>query len=212
MTKNQTSLSSNRYLITPSLINSWLYIWNCVDNVRESEKDTTCLEDKKLDAQKKAKEDFIKTLKREPSETNVYMQMGIDYEEECYKGNTEVSPIIQGGAYQLVGKKNKTIDGIDFLLYGRLDVLKGGVIYDIKRVMKYAPQKYLKSCQHSFYFELFERSYQFTYLVFDGNKLHTETYYRDECDDIKEIISNFMKWLEANDLLELYKKYWICYN
>ena len=64
MTKNKTSLSSNRYLITPSLINSWLYIWNCVDNVRESEKDTTCLEDKKLDAQKKPKEDFIKTLKR----------------------------------------------------------------------------------------------------------------------------------------------------
>lgn len=206
MTKKKESL--NRLLITPSLLNSWLYIWNCVDNVRESEKDEICLEDKILDTQAKAKEDFINTLNRIKTPPNQYMQMGIDYEEECYKGNTDVSPIIKGGAYQIVGMKNETIDGIDFLLYGRLDVLKGGIIYDIKRVMKYSVQKYFKSCQHSFYFELFGRAYQFTYLIYDGNRLHTETYYREDCVDIKQVISNFIRWLKENDLFEIYKEKW----
>lgn len=203
---------SFRLLITPSLLNSWLYIWNCVDNVHETEKDTICLEDKKMDAQVKAKEDFINTLKRLPSEPNKYMQMGIDFEDECCQGRQpEISPIIEGGSYQIVGKKNVTIGGYNFLLYGRLDVLKGGVIYDIKRVMKYTPQKYLKSCQHGFYFKLFDRAYEFTYLIYDGNKLHTETYYRDEVESIDKLILDFIDWLKENNLFELYKEKWVCH-
>ena len=146
MTRKATA-SNRRYLITPSLLNSWAYIWTCVDGVREAESDKVCLEDKKADAQEKALQDFLKTLNREPIEDNFFMRQGREFEDACYRGETCVSPIIKGGAYQIVGTKDITIDGIRFLMYGRLDVLKGGIIYDIKRVMKYVPQKYLKSYQ-----------------------------------------------------------------
>ena len=213
MIENQSYLSNDEYLITPSLINSWLYIWQCEEHVKESEKDTICLEDKKQDARKKAFDDFIKTLKREPFETNQYMQAGIDFEEECYNGNVEeVSPIIEGGIFQMVGKKHVVVNGIKLLMYGRLDVLKGGVIYDIKKVIRYAPQKYLKSSQHPFYLELFRNANKFVYLVHD-TKLHKETYYRDECESIYVIISNFLNWLIATDyegvsLIKIYQEYW----
>ncbi len=207
MTKTRTR-SGERFLITPSLLNSWGYIWNCEDNVREAESDKVCLEDKIADAREKALEDFKRTLRREPSEPNKWMQMGIDFEAECYAGNTCISPIIEGGAFQIVGKEEATIDGVDFLLYGRLDVLKGGVIYDIKRVGRYAPRKYAKSYQHGFYLELFKDAKKFEYLAYDGKDLHTETYYRDQCRDTKDAISQFLRWLKANGLAETYFDKW----
>lgn len=201
--------SNKRYLITPSLLNSWAYIWTCVDNVKEAESDKICLEDKKSEAQEKALQDFLKTLNREPIEPNIYMKQGIEFEDACYRGETCVSPIIEGGAYQIVGTKEMTVGGINFLLYGRLDVLKGGTIYDIKRVMRYAPQKYLKSYQHGCYFELFPNAYRFTYLVFDGKDLHKETYYPDQCVSIEEVIREFIAWLDKNDLLEIFFEKWV---
>lgn len=200
--------NSDRYLITPSLLNSWAYIWLCAESVREAQSDTMCLEDKIEDKRKQAYQDFLKTLNREKSEPNIYMQRGIEFEEECYKGNTCISPIIQGGAYQVVGKKVKNIAGLDFLLYGRLDVLKGGVVYDIKRVSTYSPQKYINSYQHGFYLELFPRAYKFEYLVFDGKELHRETYYKDQVVYIDSVIENFINWLKQEKLLDLYKEKW----
>jgi len=206
--KKEHSVSVDKYLITPSLLNSWASIWNCSEWVREAQSDTMCIEDKIQDAQKKAYDDFITTLNRIKTEPNEYMLRGIEFENECYKGNTCVSPIIEGGAYQIVGVKDKTIDDMNFVLYGRLDVLKGGIIYDIKRVSKYTPQKYINSYQHGFYFELFDEAYKFVYLCFDGNELHTETYYKDQCVNLEATISNFMKWLKKNNLLDLYKENW----
>lgn len=208
MIKQQNNSNSESYLITPSLLNAWQYIWLCVENVKEAESDTISLEDKISNKQKEALETFLKTLKREPTETNQYMQAGIDFEEECYEGTTCVSPIIEGGAFQIVGRKNIKVDNTNFLMYGRLDVLKGGVIYDIKKVIKYAPGKYVHSYQHDFYLELFPRAKYFTYLAFDGVNLHTETYYRKEKEPIHAVISNFMNWLKENDLWQTYIEKW----
>ena len=207
--KKKATASSERYLITPSLLNSWAYMWDCADGVKEKENDTICLEDKKVLAQEKAFNEFIKTLNREPIEDNFFMKQGRDFEEECYQGNTCVSPIIKGGAFQISKAKDVSINGMNFVLYGRLDVLKGGIIYDIKRVMRYAPQKYFKSYQHGFYLELFDNAYEFDYLVYDGTQLHIETYYRDQCVDLKEVIKTFMIWLEEHRLLDTYKAKWI---
>lgn len=201
----------NRYLITPSLLNAWGWMWNCEDSVREADKDTISLEDKVSLASMKAKEDFIKALNREKSEPNQYMQAGIEFEEECYKGNTCISPIIEGGAYQIVGRKETEVNGMKFLMYGRLDVLKGGIIYDIKRIWKYSLPKYAKSYQHQFYFELFPSAYKFEYLAYDGNKLHREVYFPSEnTREIENVIATFLKWLEENNLLEVYKEKWRC--
>ena len=200
-----------RYLITPSLLNSWGWIWNCEDSVRETDNDTMSLEDKVFYARQKAMEDFIHTLNRLPSEPNEFMKAGIEFEDECYKGNTCVSPIIQGGAYQIVGKKNAEVNGMKFLMYGRLDVLKGGIIYDIKRIWKYSLPKYSKSYQHQFYFELFPNAYKFEYLAYDGVKLHREVYFPSkDKNEIESVIANFIQWLKENNLLEVYKEKWRC--
>ena len=208
MTKQPAILPNTRYLITPSLLNSWLYIWNCADNVREAVTDTISQEDKEYNAQLKAKDDFLNSLNRLRFEPNEYMIQGMEFEDDTQAGKTIASPIVDGGAWQVVGMKNETIDGMDFLLYGRLDVLKGGIVYDIKRVMRYSPQKYLKTTQHPFYLYLFPRAYKFTYLVYDGKALHSESYYRDEVVDILAVIKNFIEWLKQNDLLEIYKTKW----
>ena len=202
------SLNNKKYLITPSLLNSWLYIYEAPKNVVESENDEICLEDKRELASKKAYEDFINTLNRIPSEPNKYMQAGIDFEEECYKGNTCISPIIENGAFQISGTKDVIVNRIKFVMYGRLDVLKGGIIYDIKRIWKYSPQKYLWSSQHGFYLDLFPNANKFEYLAFDGNKLHIETYYRYECVPTEEHIKNFIEFLKTNDLLDVYFAKW----
>lgn len=167
-----------------------------------------CLEDKQLMMARKARLAFIQTLRREKTETTPAQQRGIDYENDTYEGKTPASPYVEGGQWQIVGKREENIDGIDFLLYGRLDVLKGGIIYDIKRVSQYSVQKYLYSAQHPFYLELFPRARQFTYLVDDGNMLHTETYYRDKIKPIKYTIMEFVRWLKEENLWEDYRLYW----
>lgn len=203
MTKPQTPL-----LVTPSLLNSWLYIWLSRANVKESTNDAICLEDKQDLAMQKAYDEFLGTLRREQTPSNENMLRGIKYEDDCYKGITDASPIIKGGAFQIVGKKNVVVNGVPFLMYGRLDVLKNGIIYDIKRVTRYATQKYLHSAQHGFYMDLFPNASQFTYLVFDGNKLHQETYYRGQYKPTEAILSDFIQWLRENNLWGVYASLW----
>lgn len=203
MTKPQTPL-----LVTPSLLNSWLYIWLSRANVKESANDAICLEDKQDLAMQKAYDEFLGTLRREQTPPNENMLRGIKYEDDCYKGLTDASPIIKGGAFQIVGKKNVIVDNVTFLMYGRLDVLKNGIIYDIKRVTRYATQKYLHSAQHGFYMDLFPNASQFTYLAFDGNKLHQETYYRGQYKPTEAILSDFIQWLRENNLWDIYASLW----
>ena len=203
MTKPQTPL-----LVTPSLLNSWLYIWLSRDNVKESANDAICLEDKQDLAMQKAYDEFLGTLRREQTPPNENMLRGIQYEDDCYKGLTDASPIIKGGAFQIVGKKDVVVDSVPFLMYGRLDVLKNGIIYDIKRVTRYATQKYLHSAQHGFYLDLFTNANQFTYLAFDGNKLHQETYYRGQYKPTEAILSDFIQWLRENNLWDVYASLW----
>lgn len=207
MTKQISNSHNHPLLITPSLLNSWGYMWECVNYVRESEDDKVCLEDKKDEAIKEARESFLNALNKIYVD-NEYMKLGREFEEECYQGKNCVSPIIEGGCYQIAGSKRVTVDGIDFVMYGKLDVLKGGVVYDIKRVQMYKPQKYIGSYQHGFYLDLFPRAYKFEYLVYDGNELHRETYYRGQYVETTKVISDFIKWLKENNLFEIYKEKW----
>lgn len=207
MTSLKKTSHKPRYIVTPSLLNSWGYMWECEKYVRETETDKVCLEDKIDEERKKAKESFLNALNKIYVD-NEYMKLGREFEEECYQGKTCISPIIENGCYQIAGVKKVEIDGIDFIMYGKLDVLKGGVVYDIKRVQKYSLQKYLNSYQHGFYLDLFPRAYKFEYLVYDGNKLFHETYYRGQYIETTRVISEFIKWLKENELFEIYKEKW----
>lgn len=203
-----TTDKPKRLLITPSLLNSWAYIWLSKNLVREAESDTISLEDKQDLASERAYGEFLDTLHKVKKEPNEYMLRGIEFEEECYNGNTCISPIIQGGAFQIVGKKDVEIDNVPYLMYGRLDVLKQGIIYDIKRVSQYKTQKYFHSCQHGFYMDLFPEAKQFTYLAYDGAKLHQETYYRGQYKPTDTVIMEFANWLRENNLWEDYERLW----
>lgn len=199
----------NSYYLTATLLNSWGYIEECAKNVKESENDTICLEDKIEIARQNAFKDFLNTLNKVPCKPNEFMTRGIEFEKECYAGNnTCISPIIKGGLYQVKGYKWVEIEGMNILLYGVLDVLKGGVIYDIKRVSRYSTQKYLHSYQHGLYMDLFNNAYKFTYLAYDGTNLHQETYYREQYEPTINIAKRFINWLKENNLFKVYQEKW----
>ena len=158
-----------RYRITTTLLNSWQYIWDCVNYVVETENDELSKEDKITIAQGKAKADFVSYLNRIPIPDNENMRLGREYEDKVCNGLDEVfSPIVEGGAFQVIVTKDVDILGVPITLYGVLDVLKGGRIYDIKRIRKnYKYPKYKTSHQHGMYLYLVPEAIDFTYLMCD---------------------------------------------
>lgn len=214
----------NRYRVTATLLNSWQNIFDCKDYVFESEDDEISYEEKLEDAREKAKQEFINMLNRVPVEDNIYMQKGREYEDfVCSGGDGIFSPIIEGGAFQVTIKKNIQIDDITICLYGVLDVLKQGRIYDIKRVTKYKYPKYKKSHQHSIYLYLVPEAIDFTYIICDDNidsplaekrrdAHHFENYIRENCEDIEQVLRDFISYLKQNDLIEIFKSKWLQKN
>lgn len=168
--------------------------------------------------------EFMITLRREPTPTNEAMQKGIDFEnmvtaivngeqtqpdlDRWYDAAYEVAEIVRGGCLQYKAKKEIEVSGITFLLYGRLDALKAGVIYDIKFSGSYDKGKFVTNTQHPIYLELIPQAQEFTYLVSNGSSVWKETYHRDDVSDIREVISDFISWLKTNDLLDTYKEHW----
>ena len=49
----------------------------------------------------------------------------------------------------------------------------------------------------------------FKYLISNGTEVWTETYTREETPSIFPVISDFVDWLTATGLLELYKEKWL---
>ena len=101
-----------------------------------------------------------------------------------------------------------------FLVYGILDALQAGVIYDVKFRNKSLGSediygKYLNSPQHPAYFYIVPEATEFRYLVSDGEELYQEVYARENTRFIGDIIAEFISSLESMDLLERYKQNWV---
>lgn len=201
------------YRVTPTLLNSWANIFNCEDYVQDKEDDNISYEDKLIAAMNKAKQEFIDLLNRIPIPDNEYMQRGREFEDLVCKGaDEEFSPIVENGAFQVLGTKKVIISGEPILLYGVLDVLKAGRVMDIKRVKTYRCPKYKKSHQHAMYLELFPTTLDFTYLVrADNGKSYYENYIRDNIENIYDVIRDFISYLKANDLFEIFTQKWVMY-
>lgn len=196
-----------RYMITHSLLYSWLYAMQY--NHYEAERD--------------AYQKFLQVLRREPTPTTEAMQNGIDFENlvtdilhdkghvdnKWFEAALDVADIIRGGVLQFKAKRELQVNGLDILLYGRLDALKAGVVYDIKFSKTYERGKYLHSTQHPVYLALLPEAREFTYLVSNGANVWQETYRREETEDVQNIISDFLVWLEQQGLMELYKEKWV---
>ncbi len=203
-----------RYLITHSLLSSWLYAMK--ENPYE---DATSDRDSYAE--------FLSVLRREPTLTTEAMQKGIDfedlvtaivnndfdamqrYDEKWLDAAHQVADVVSGGVLQYRAKRELQVAGMTFLLYGRLDVLKAGSIYDIKFSGSYEKGKYVDSAQHPTYLAIVPQAMEFTYLVTNGSLVWKETYRRDETPDIAPIIADFVNWLDANDLMDTYKEKWV---
>jgi hypothetical protein len=123
----------------------------------------------------------------------------------------EISAIVKDAQFQVVAQSSVIIDGIEYLLYGRLDALKAGVIYDIKFTSKYAVGKYYGSAQHPMYLELVPEASEFVYLVSNGSRIWQERYKRgvDNISNIRDTIAEFTAYLRDAGLWELYAENWV---
>lgn len=192
-----------KYLITPTLLNSWKY---CVESGYGS------------------LEDFIKTLNKEKITDEKKLKAfkkGNDFEEYMIENYPET----KNGCYQVKVSKEITVGGNRYLLYGKVDCLKAGVITDYKYTGTYNVGKFYGSYQTSIYLELVPEAYKMDYLISNnwnekkvvGNwqedkenfDLFTEDYYKKDLKvDLAEEITSFMSWLEKYDLLKLFQEKW----
>jgi len=202
------------YLMTHSLLSSWLY------SLRENP-----YED--METEKDAREEFLKVLRREPTEVTEAMQNGNDFEAlvtkiltgnagtafafepKWYDAASAVASELRGAQLQFSVSKRVLIAGQEYVLHGRFDALRAGVISDIKFSKSYEKGKYFDSTQHPMYMFLMPTAREFTYIVSNGSGVWHETYTREETRDIFPIITAFLSWLEDAGLLELYRKHWV---
>ena len=201
-----------RFLITHSLLSSWLHA------IKEDPyEDATTERDNYAE--------FLDVLNRVQTPPTEAMQNGLDFEElvtsiangadyqadrehRWYDAASKVAGIVRGGQFQLKAKKYVTVNGIDFLMYGRLDVLKAGTIYDIKFTKNYDRGKYFGSTQHPLYLDLIHEVGRFTYLISNGTDVWMETYTREETRSIYPAISDFTDWITAQGLFPIYAEKW----
>lgn len=185
-----------KYLITPTLLNSWKY---CVEN-----------EYGNID-------DFLKVLRREQIEDTGKFEKGNDFEEYMVKNYPETL----NGCYQV--KLYKNID--NFVVYGKADCIKAGVITDYKFTSNYDVGKFYGSYQTAVYMELVPEAYKMEYVISNNFKkdnvvgnweedkeqfnLFKEEYYRNELKiDLRSEIYTFMSWLDKLGLLSVYQSNW----
>lgn len=200
-----------RYLMTHSLLSSWLYAMKS-----SPYEDATSEKDPYVE--------FLQVLRREPTETTEAMRNGLDFEDmvtriasgeeedtehKWYLAACKAAKMVRGGTYQYKAKTEIEVSGINVLLYGRIDFLKAGKVIDTKFSKGYERGKYFDSTQHPVYLRLVPEAEEFVYLISNGTDVWTETYRREETQDIEPVIAAFFAFLETNGLMEEYKKYWL---
>ena len=190
-----------RYRLTKSLIDAWYYSF-----ILDSGYDT-----------------FINVLNRIPIEPNKKMLDGTEFEacvnsvlngmtmpedHKWYKGVMTMAEYLEGSQQQVNLHREITVDGVDFLIHGVLDYLRFGVIYDCKFTSNYHLNKYLHSSQHPFYLYLVPEARRFEYVISDGKEVFWEKYPRYIVREPDEIIRDFMRYLDKQNLAETYFKNW----
>ena len=200
-----------RFKITKTLLESWAYTFDCGE-----------------DCEEEAYADFLKTLNREKIETTEAMLNGRAFEDDVYRaanndanirnprwesGIEQVARIIRGAQIQVPAGRELELDGVTYWVYGILDALKAGTIYDVKFMNKSMASvdiygKYLTCSQHPAYFYIVPEAREFQYLVSDGDSLYIETYRREDTPHIREYIRPFIKSITDMGLLDTYREKW----
>lgn len=220
-----------RYMITHSLLSSWLYsmkenpyedaestadpMADFLRVLRREPTPTTDAMQKGIDF-----EDLITAIVK-----GIPMAKSHDYnystkqteekmvptqEHKWFPAAMQALQYVNGGLLQVPESKTVEIGGMEIFLYGRLDALKAGKIYDIKFSGSYDRGKYIDSTQHPMYLELVPEAQSFVYIISNGTEVWTEEYRREELiTPITYIASDFLEWLSAMDLMELFKEKWL---
>lgn len=171
-------------------------------------------------------EDFIKVLNKEEFETSESIIKGYEFEAYMQENYEET----KNGAYQVVVSKECG----DYLLYGKVDCLKGGIIYDYKYTKNYDVGKFFNNHQTLMYLEMVPEASKMVYLI--TNKFEVEDYsdidymntakieytvgdiFREEYtkdifpETIDSILHKFEAWLKQYNLFDLYAEKWKCKN
>lgn len=158
-------------------------------------------------------EDFIKTLNKEPFEDTESILKGKAFEKYMQENYKETL----NGAYQVPAKKEHG----DYLLYGIVDCLKGGVIYDYKYTKNYDVGKFFGNYQTLMYLEMVPEANKMVYLItnkfeltedrLEWNEPFREEYTKDMFPEtIDSILYKFENWLKQYDLWDTYTEKWKC--
>ena len=197
--------------ITKTLLESWRYCFSCAEGYEDD-----------------AYADFLKTIRREQTETTEAMMNGLTFEDRCYRaaagktirtdakwreGALKVADIIRGAQIQVPISRPIEVDGTTYLLKGVLDALKAGVIYDVKFLSKSLGSadvygKWLNCTQHPAYFYLVPEAHEFQYVGSDGEDIYVETYQRDQTPYIGDIIHDFLEFVKGEGLMDVFAERW----
>ena len=218
----------DRYLITPSLLNS--YKWYV---------------DSEYGNPEELRKEWLDKLRRVYGKTSEAAQKGIDFENnvEAYNENkyqlrildenakekdlkyddcvVDIANKVKDGYWQERLSKNITIknnpfhpNGIDFILYGKSDVIKGDTIYDIKTTKNYEVGKFQDNPQHAIYCYCAD-IYKFKYLVTDFKSTYEEFYSLNEkgcLEYITSLTNDFIGYLQYDtESKELFFENWKSY-
>ncbi len=201
----------SKYLITQSLLSAWNYMFDCQEGYEEE-----------------AKAEFLLALDRRKKDATQAMLNGIAFEDQVYSqahglprephdqweaGIQKVAAIIGSAPVQVKAQREIDVCGMTFLVYGILDALQAGIIYDVKfRNKSFGSEdiygKYLSSPQHPTYFYIVPEATEFRYLVSDGEDVYQESYTRENTRFIGDIINDFIASLTSMGLLDRYKQHW----
>lgn len=169
-------------------------------------------------------EDFIKVLNKEEFEPSESILKGFEYEKYMQENFEETL----NGAYQVKVSKEYG----DYLLYGIVDCLKGGIIYDYKYTKNYEVGKFFNNHQTLMYLEMVPEAKKMVYLItnkFDKTKysnanlkdvekieyavgdIFREEYTKDMFPETMDsILHKFEQWLKQYNLYDLYAEKWKC--
>lgn len=169
-------------------------------------------------------EDFIKILNKEEFEPTESILKGFEYEKYMQENYEET----KNGSYQVKVSKEYG----DYLLYGIIDCLKGGIIYDYKYTKNYEVGKFFNNHQTLMYLEMVPEAKKMIYLItnkfdkkeypdinfkdiekieYEVGDIFKEEYTKDLFPEtIESVLHKFIEWLKAYNLYDLYTEKWKC--
>lgn len=128
--------------------------------------------------------------------------------EEYFNTVLEVASMTQGGFWQPALSEIYDNGLQSFVLYGRLDVLKLGII-DVKFSKTFEVGKYKNCPQVRMYMHLAKQAPDMTFVVSNGHTVMTDYFIRQDVEPIEPLVNDFWNWLNRYpEYLSLYIENW----